>query len=950
MRRLPLAWSALLLIIGAPPVSAQTTGTMTGAISGTVTDATGGVIRNVTVTVSSDALMVPRVVLTGDDGQYRITAIPAGTYQVVFTHEGFRTATSDRVLVGTGVTVTVSPVLDPDSVKDHVTVTAESRLLDRHTTGITTHYTAEELASLPNSRTVFAILSATPAIQVARIEVGGASGDAGAAYAAYGTAGSNRPTVEGINVSGMFPLGFTLDYGAFDEVTVYTAAHGAEWSAPGVHMQMTSKSGGNTYRGTFYGDYEHRDWQSFNIDADQISRGAAGTTLARSANRLWSYYDVSADAGGFIKRDRVWWYASVRNQDVSLRQVNFSFKPLRTELTNLSSKLNARLSGNHTLIGYGQLSRNHRPNRLDPFGAGGLTAASAQNQSEADTLEQRARGLVWKAEWNGIFGETLFVETHAGRFDADRFERPYSDAPRYEDPGNLNVSGGNRDWQESHRRPQITGSATYVVDGWLGEHQVKAGGEILYLLVSEIWRRSYPGDVLHVLNRNAPLRVYLFQTPSRSESGLWIPSLYLTDAWRVSERLTLNIGLRFDRYRVFLPAQTHPASRFNATAQTFAAVNNLIAWNTVVPRLGAILDLDGHGRTIAKLVYGHYSIGPGTELGFNANPNARVWWELYPWSDSNGNAVWDPGEEDRTRPLGSRGGIEQEKVDAALDLPQLREAGTWLERELPGRIRLKTGVVWRSERQHYVRQNIENPPDEFTTPVLISDPGPDGLPGTGDEGPAIPGFEVGKEFLPIPQSFEVRNVPRADSRYWTWDLAADRRLNNRWSVAAGASVTWNAEEASAYLGQPVRQNPYPLNPNDLIHAGEDGRHEFTTWTFKAHGIYEAPWGLRVTPHLRHQSGQPFGRTIRTTLNYGEAGIPILVEPIGTRRTDNITVLDLRLEKAFRWSGRRFAGFLDVFNLFNGNPEQNVSFSSGTFLQPLSIVPPRIARIGARIDW
>ena len=950
MSRLLPVWAALVLGLGAASASAQTAGTTTGTISGTVTDATGGVVRNVTVTVSSDSLMVPRVVLTGEDGQYRIPAIPAGRYQVVFTREGFRTKSTDRVLVSTGATATVSPVLDPDGIKDTVTVTAESRLVDRHTTGVTTHFTAEQLASLPNSRTVFAILSATPAIQVARIEVGGASGDSGAPYAAYGTAGSNRPLVEGINVSGMFPLGFTLDYGAFDEVTVYTAAHGAEWSAPGVHMQMTSKSGGNTYRGTFYGDYEHRNWQSFNIDADQISRGAAGGALAREANRLWSYYDVSADIGGFIRRDRLWWYASLRNQDVSLRQVNFLVKPLRTELTNLSTKVNARVSGNHQLIGYGLASRNHRPNRLDPFGAGGLTAASALNQSEADTVEQRARGQVWKAEWNSVFGETLFVEARAGQFTADRPERPYSDAPRYEDPVNLKVYGGNRDWEETHRRNQVTGSASYFVDDWLGSHQVKAGGEILWLLSREIWRRSYPGDVLHVLNRGSPLRVYQFQTPSRSESGVWAPSLYLTDAWRVSDRVIVDIGLRFDRYRSFLPAQTHPAGRFNPAAQTFHAIDNLIDWNSTVPRLGAIVDLGGDGRTIAKLTYGHYTLAPGPELGFNANPNGRVWWQLYPWTDANSNGVWDPGEEDRTRLLGSRGGIEQESVDSALELPLLKEAGGWLEREFPGRVRVKTGVVWRGETQHYMRQNIENPVDEFTAPVLIPDGGPDGKPGTGDDGTAIAGYEVAKEFLPVPQSFEVRNVPRADSHYWTWDFTADRRLADRWSLAAGASVTWNAEQASAYLGQPVRQNPYPINPNDLINAGVDGRHEFTTWTFKAQGVYEAFWGLRVASHLRHQSGQPFGRTIRATLNYGEAPIPILTEPIGTRRTDNITVLDLRLEKAFRWSGRRFAGFLDVFNLFNANPEQNVSFSSGTFLQPLSIVPPRIARIGARIDW
>jgi hypothetical protein len=92
-------------------------------------------------------------------------------------------------------------------------------------------------------------------------------------------------------------------------------------------------------------------------------------------------------------------------------------------------------------------------------------------------------------------------------------------------------------------------------------------------------------------------------------------------------------------------------------------------------------------------------------------------------------------------------------------------------------------------------------------------------------------------------------------------------------------------------------------------------------------------------------GQPFGRTVSTPLTYGS--VRVLAEPIGTRRTDNITIVDLRVEKGFRLGGgRRVAGFVDVFNQLNANPEQNMSWTSGSF----DIVPPRIARIGAKLEW
>ena len=52
------------------------------------------------------------------------------------------------------------------------------------------------------------------------------------------------------------------------------STQGPEWPWPGVNMQFISKSGGNQYRGALYADYLNQEWQSFNIDAEQIGRGA----------------------------------------------------------------------------------------------------------------------------------------------------------------------------------------------------------------------------------------------------------------------------------------------------------------------------------------------------------------------------------------------------------------------------------------------------------------------------------------------------------------------------------------------------------------------------------------------------------------------------------------------------------------------------------------------------
>ena len=65
---------------------------------------------------------------------------------------------------------------------------------------------------------------------------------------------------------------------------------------------------------------------------DRSDRGAQGGRglSPRDANRLWSYHDINADVGGYIKPDAAWRYVSVRAQEVSARQVNFPVKPVRT--------------------------------------------------------------------------------------------------------------------------------------------------------------------------------------------------------------------------------------------------------------------------------------------------------------------------------------------------------------------------------------------------------------------------------------------------------------------------------------------------------------------------------------------------------------------------------------------------------------------------------------------
>jgi hypothetical protein len=172
-------------------------------------------------------------------------------------------------------------------------------------------------------------------------------------------------------------------------------------------------------------------------------------------------------------------------------------------------------------------------------------------------------------------------------------------------------------------------------------------------------------------------------------------------------------------------------------------------------------------------------------------------------------------------------------------------------------------------------------------------------------------------------------------------------------MGGGFSYRWNRDNANGYFGQNLRVRQDVANPNDMINT-DGGRYNFTTWAGKAHGTYEAPLGLKITPALRMQAGQPYGRTISAAtangINYGNQRI--LTEPINSRRQDNIILLDARLEKVFRINRSQTAGvFLDGYNLTNANPASNITWSSGsTFLLPVTIISPRLARFGVKFDW
>src|SRR5215470_15451294 len=114
------------MFVAAPSLLAQ----QTGAIKGRVTASDGSVLPGVTVEARSPVLPGPRVTLTGGNGEYRLPALPPGSYTVTFTLSGMQTGTRKAAVQLAEETV-ADATLGVSNVSEEVTVTAEVSLVDK---------------------------------------------------------------------------------------------------------------------------------------------------------------------------------------------------------------------------------------------------------------------------------------------------------------------------------------------------------------------------------------------------------------------------------------------------------------------------------------------------------------------------------------------------------------------------------------------------------------------------------------------------------------------------------------------------------------------------------------------------------------------------------------------------------------------------------------------------
>jgi hypothetical protein len=356
------------------------------------------------------------------------------------------------------------------------------------------------------------------------------------------------------------------------------------------------------------------------------------------------------------------------------------------------------------------------------------------------------------------------------------------------------------------------------------------------------------------------------------------------------------------------------------------------------PRIGVIYDLSNDGKMVVKANYGLYWHNPGVGIGNSANPNTASKSATYTWNDQAacagciaGDRKWQSGEEGANPTSAALKGAVG--MDPNIKAPYSHEASVFVERQLTDTMGLRAGFVYKTEDDLISTYQKSRGLETYTVPYTFVDIGVDGIRGTGDD--------RNLQFFGFPTSNTATNastVTNLDqfSRYKTVEASVNKRYGNKWSASMGGGFTWTRDFP----------NGFPQNP---MQPGADDR---TGWGFKASGSYDAPWGVRLTPILRHQSGVNYARTVTISVPGGSpfsASGTHYVEPSNSNREDNILVFDVRAEKTININSRtRIRAYLDLFNLSNSHASETIARATGPqYQKPALILAPRTARLGFR---
>ena len=419
--------------------------------------------------------------------------------------------------------------------------------------------------------------------------------------------------------------------------------------------------------------------------------------------------------------------------------------------------------------------------------------------------------------------------------------------------------------------------------------------------------------------------------------------LFLQDTWNPIPRLTLNLGLRFDYNTVVWPEQNNISKK-----------QTPLEWTNLSPRVGANFDIFGDGKTVLKASFARYTAANQTGWVNTAHLNG---WEGYYQYYAEGTPIGQKPTVIAREVWASPSSTKVGYKDHDLKAPYTDEITIGIERELFEDVSLSARYIQKWDRNNIhlvdaaqldIDQLFDNEKLVWKgwTPVTAVDP---------FNGQTVTFY---KRSSYATEQYIV-NPPGANRDYKGFELILNKRFSKGWSfnasyVYAKAEGLLDSARGSESLGTSQLWN----DPNTHINAyGElplERKHQL-----KVQSVVRGPFGISLSGYFRFLAGGHYTRSVSSKyLGISTSKMKntsIYAETRGARKLPDVKILDLRLEKSFKF-GNRFAiaAFADCFNVFNQGIATSVwtdsSNKARAFEQMTSISDPRIFQLGGRIEF
>jgi hypothetical protein len=958
-RGLWLFVAGLVALPAALQAQARVTG---GDVQGVVRDQNGGVLPGVTVTATNLETNVARAAVSDGEGRYTIPALPPGRYRVSAELSSFVPQARELTLA-LGQLAALDFTLRVSGGTEEVVVTAEVPVVDPTHTAVSTVVGQQQIENLPiNGRNFISFSVITPGVTIDRTPEQGAAATSGLSFGGQ-RARSNNIMVDGLDNNDLVvgSVRATFSQEAIREFQVLTNSYSAEFGkASGGVVNIVTKSGTNELHGNaflFFRDESlnaRAHFEKFDVFGNPISRPKAPYRQNQWGGTL----------GGPLRKDRTFFFLSFERNDVTasnfvnidpgaaavLRSAGFPVDlgnvPYDLVSTELLGKVDHQWRPNHSLVLRANWSDTTNEN-VEPFG--GIIARSrgavqlrtdwSLAASETDIL-----GPHWvneaRVQWGHQHQDINSLDPNCG---GECGSDESKGGPTLELPGVASVGRQRFTPQpRTNDRFQVTETASFLS----GSHSAKAGFDFNWIdnrntrLPLAVGGRyifsalpAIPGLLptpitsVQALALGLPAAYVKGYGFSGSDYGYKDVSIFVQDDWRITPRLTLKPGLRYQKQ--FWDKASYTVSNVGGTTFTYDFPSDS---NDVAPRLALAWDPKGDGKTSVHVAYGIFydnqiSGVSGITRIINGTTGIRTLVQTFPSSLAAWNA---PGHNlpEPTTPYASL----VISIDPGMRTPFTHQAAVGVDRQLAHNLSIAVNGVW-VRGKNYLGSIDYNP----TIPSLGPGRRPNDIGGrAGTSASVLQYTSFGETWykgvtLSVNKRFATRSQLLVS---YTLSKAEDTSTDFQ-----GASVVQDqgfGRDPSDPTGLPVGFDP----SRERGAASHDQRHRFV-----ASGFYRFPLDIQLSAIVTAASGRPYTPLAGADLNGdGNGGA---FPPDRARRNPadpsssvgrNSQVMkgqfnvDARLSKRFGMGHANLEAIVEAFNLFDRTnfSEINNIFGVGAF--------------------